>query len=376
MSTPTDTRAIGMNRLLEILERSSRSFRCDIYRAISFVLVLALMFPAASWTQQPDGSKMHAATSHSLSNDNKEDWTSLPIGSSGLHAERPVFGEKDESALFTRELIQVQWRQGDSIDLYVIKPKGVTNPVVILYLYGYPTETNRFRDDSYCQRVTSGGFAAVGFVSALTGHRYRNRPMKEWFVSDLQEALGSSVHDVQMILNYLSTRGDLDMDRIGMFGEGSGGTIAILATATDPRIKAVDVLDPWGDWPDWAAKSAIIPEEERAEYQKLSFLKGLEPLDPVRGLPRLKSQQVRIQSILDDDITPQDAKAKIELAAPNTTLILHYPDTKEFYRAASAGRMFQWTKDQLRPVLSSRPAEDKKEGAKAVGLTTSGDRNQ
>jgi hypothetical protein len=53
-------------------------------------------------------------------------------------------------------------------------------------------------------------------VSALNGHRYTYRPMKQWFVSELQEALGSSVHDVQMILNYLSTRDDLDMSRVGM----------------------------------------------------------------------------------------------------------------------------------------------------------------
>jgi iron complex outermembrane receptor protein len=80
-------------------------------------------------------------------------------------------------------------------------------------------------------RATEGGFAAIGFVSALTGHRFHNRSMKEWFISELQEALGTSVHDVPMILNYLSTRGDLDMDNIGMFGQGSGGAIAILAAS-------------------------------------------------------------------------------------------------------------------------------------------------
>jgi len=30
--------------------------------------------------------------------------------------------------------------------------------------------------------------------------------MKEWFVSEMQESVGSTVHDVQMILNYLETR--------------------------------------------------------------------------------------------------------------------------------------------------------------------------
>jgi hypothetical protein len=39
-----------------------------------------------------------------------------------------------------------------------------------------------------------------GFVSALTGHRYHDRPMKEWFLSELQECLAVA-HDVQLVLN-------------------------------------------------------------------------------------------------------------------------------------------------------------------------------
>ncbi len=61
--------------------------------------------------------------------------------------------------------------------------------------------------------------------------------MKEWFVSELQESLVESTHDVQMIINYLSTRGDLDMDRVGMFGQGSGGAIAILAAPWTRELK-------------------------------------------------------------------------------------------------------------------------------------------
>ena len=36
-----------------------------------------------------------------------------------------------------------------------------------------------------------------------------------WTVSELQEALSASIHDVQMVLTYLSSRTDLDQSRIG-----------------------------------------------------------------------------------------------------------------------------------------------------------------
>src|SRR5580700_7195771 len=300
---------------------------------------------------------------------NLEDWSSLSLANSELTPDSPLLGEKYDNPQFTRELLQVKWRQGDPIDLYVIRPKGVAHPPAILYLYSYPSETEVFRGDTYCANVTKGGFAAIGFVSALNGHRYTNRPMKQWFVSELQEALGSSVHDVQMILNYLATRGDLDMSRIGMFGVGSGGTIAILAAAADPRIKTIDVIDPWGDWPDWMAKSSLIPESERPNYMKPEFLKKAAPLDPVEWLPRLKSQNVRLQQVLDDTVTPKVAQKRIKAAASGSARIIAFDTTEQFSRAVSGDAIVQWVKDQLRltsPQSASQDLQNSRAGKQAI----------
>jgi len=313
-----------------------------------WVVLLGLLFVSpAGWTQQSGLNQTEPVRARPVGN--LEDWSSLSLATSELIPERPLLGEKDgDDPQFVRELLQVQWRQGDPIDLYVIRPKGVVKPPAILYLYSYPSETDIFRDDAFCTAATRDGFAAIGFVSALTGHRYTNRPMKEWFVSELQEALGSSVHDVQMILNYLSTRDDLDMSRVGMFGVGSGGAIAILAAAADPRIKTIDLIDPWGDWPEWLAKSSLIPEAERPNYLKPDFLKKVAPLDPVEWLPRLKSQRVRIQQVLDDSVTPRTAQERIKAAAPATAQIVAFDTTEQFSGAVSGDKVVQWVKDQLR----------------------------
>jgi hypothetical protein len=280
-----------------------------------------------------------------------ENLNSLSLAGSALHAAQPLLGEKDEFPDFTRELIQVQWREGDPIDLYVIRPRGLKKvaekPPVILYLYSYPSETQRFQDNGYCQRVTQDGFAAVGFVSALTGHRYHDRPMKKWFVSELPEALVTSVHDVQMILNYLSTRDDLDMSKVGMFGQGSGATIAILAATVEPRIKVLDLLDPWGAWSEWTAKSSLIPEVERADYVKPEFLKQVAPLDPVRWLPQLESRSIRLQEVGDDPITPEACRQRIEAAAPRSAEVARFGDTRALYNASGGGRLFQWIKQHV-----------------------------
>jgi len=277
----------------------------------------------------------------------QEDWTSLALPAKGLPTSKPILGETDIEPTFTREIIRVQWRIGDPVDLYVIKPKAPVKPPVVLFLYSYPSETERFRDNGYCERITNGGNAAVGFVSALTGNRYKDRPMKEWFVSELPEAIGTSVHDVQMVLNYLATREDLDMSKVAMFGEGSGGTIAILSAAVDSRIKAIDVLDPWGDWPEWMAHSSLVPDEERSRYVTSQFLSKVAPIDPIIWLARLKTQKIRIDHVLDDSITSKAAKDRIEAAAPASAQIVRYETTRQFFTQVHGGHVFDWVKDQV-----------------------------
>jgi dienelactone hydrolase len=275
-----------------------------------------------------------------------------------LHPTEPALFQKDENPKFTRELLRVEWRKGDPIDLYVIRPHGVEKPPAVLYLYSYPSETDRFKDDSYCQRITYGGFAAIGFVSALTGQRYHSRPMKEWFVSEIVEAMSTTVGDVQMILDYLAKRGDFDMNRIGMFGAGSGGSIAVLAAAADTRIKAIDLLDPWGDWPDWMAKSSLIPEVERPRYVTAEFLKKAAPYDPVNSFDKLGSRPVRIQDVTADDITPAECQKKIEAAAGKSAQIEHFDDASALFTASGGGRLFQWIKDELKPKPAKQDAAD------------------
>jgi hypothetical protein len=277
----------------------------------------------------------------------KEDWTSPGLRSSNLSALTPLAGYINDYPAYTVELLQVQWRFGDPLDLYVMKPKGIKKPPVILYLYGYPAGTDRFKDENFQNAVTKDGVAAVGFLSALTGHRYHDRPMREWFISELQECLATSAHDVQMVLNYLASRGDLDMNRVGMFAQGSGATIAILASAVDPRIKVLDALDPWGDWPTWMANSPFVPEDERAEYVKPEFLKKVAALEPIDWLPKIQAKRFRLQDAIVESNTPKIAKEKLRAALPSGATVLIYKTPDEFNAVIRAKKDLEWIQHEL-----------------------------
>jgi hypothetical protein len=290
----------------------------------------------------------------------KEDWTSPSLSSSNLRSVPPFSHYVSDYPEYTVQLLRLQWRWGDPIDLYVMKPAGVKKPPVVLYLYSYPTDTDPFKDPQWQQEATKDGFAAVGLVSALTGHRYHDRPMKEWFLSELQESLATSAHDVQMVLNYLETRGDLDMDRVGMFAQGSGASIAILASAADPRIKVLDVMDPWGDWPTWMASSPFPPEEERPNYVKPEFLKKAGMLDPVEWLPKIQAQKFQLEQNAVDKVTPTTSKEKLRAAVSTTASVVVYRTANDLDSARPSSTNVGWIKHVIpalqEPGLASRAA--------------------
>jgi hypothetical protein len=319
--------------------------------------IIFLLLPQIFWSQIGSAQFLPASPpiadpSDARFQDVTEDWTTPALGKSNLRPIPPLVANIDDQPGYTVELIQVQWRFGDPLDLYVMKPKGVSKPPVILYLYGYPAGTDRFKNPDFQQAVTKDGFAAVGFVSALTGHRYHDRPMREWFLSELQECLGKSTHDVQMVLDYLATRGDLEMNRVGMFAQGSGADIAILASAVDPRIKVLDTLDPWGDWPSWIATSPFVPEDERSQYVKPEFLKKAATFEPVEWLPRIQANKFRLQDAVFDPITPKVAKEKLRAAVPVNANVEIYKTSEEFNAVVSSKKDLDWIKRELRSLPS------------------------
>jgi hypothetical protein len=334
------------------MDRRARNFQVVVLWMVS--VTGSLFAVRSSMAQQPTGEpeKKDAVAIPLKPKDDgaHENLYTLTREDTNLKPEKPFLIETDDLAgtNFIRQRYTLQWRPGDAMDVYVVMPRGVKNPPVVLYLYDFPQDTERYKNNGWCERATAQGYAAVGMVSALTGHRYHDRPMKEWFVSELRESLVSSVHDVQYILDYLQTRNDVDMSRVAMFGVGSGGTIAILAAAVDPRITVLDVLSPWGDWPEWVAGTVKVRPEEHELFGKKEFLQGVAPFDPVDWFARVKTGRVRLQNIRTDIEVPVKAQEKIEAAAPATALVNQFGDELAFRNATTSGRAFDWVKMQLK----------------------------
>lgn len=284
-----------------------------------------------------------------------EDFAELTLKGSRFFPLKPVIGTVDNAptAGFIRERWQLMWRPADPLDLFVLLPKGVKKPPVILFLYTSPGNSNRFENEDWCNAATSQGFAAVGFLSSFTGDRLEHRPIGATFFDNMPEAIAGTAHDVQMILDYLKTRGDLDMEHVGMFGQGAGGAIAILASAADDRIKTLDLLNPWGDWPEFLATMPGPDAEGRKKITDPSFLAKMEPLEPMKWLPKVKAKSVRMQYVRGQRPMADGLQEKMEKAAPESVSIIQYGDNPAFVPHAMGGAIFSWIKLQLKPEIAA-----------------------
>jgi cephalosporin-C deacetylase-like acetyl esterase len=156
-----------------------------------------------------------------------------------------------------------------------------------------------------------------------------------------------------MVLNYLAGRGDLDMNRVGMVASGSGASIAILASAVDPRIKVLDAMNPWGDWPVWMATSPFVPQEERAQYVKPEYLEKVAALDPVDWLPKVRAKNFRLQGSAFDTRTPAAALQKLRTAVPASATVTIYKTTDDLYPIVRDHTELQWIKQELKTLSNA-----------------------
>jgi len=100
----------------------------------------------------------------------------------------------------------------------------------------------------HLKELVDMGFVALGMDCRYHGARatdenirkgYEQAIVRAWQGSGERPFLLDNVWDVQHVIDYACSRGDVDARRIGITGISSGGTISLLAAAIEPRIAAL-----------------------------------------------------------------------------------------------------------------------------------------
>jgi dienelactone hydrolase len=149
------------------------------------------------------------------------------------------------------ELLSIASEANERVPLLIIKSsRGLERRPALIALHGTNGAKESMRD--LLERYADAGFVAVAMDARHAGERataipglanaYQSALLRAFRTGKGQPYLYDTVWDVMRLVDYLSTRPDVDPVRIGVIGNSKGGTEAYLAAAADTRIAAVAPL--------------------------------------------------------------------------------------------------------------------------------------
>jgi dienelactone hydrolase len=153
----------------------------------------------------------------------------------------------DESG-YTLERVSFAPEPGERVPVLIVRkgqPRG--RQAVVIALHGTGGSKDGMR--GFLQAYADLGFVGVAMDARHHGERaqpipglpnaYQSALLRAYRTGEGHPYLYDTVWDVLRLLDYLSTRADVDPARIGLIGNSKGGTEAYLAAAADERIAAV-----------------------------------------------------------------------------------------------------------------------------------------
>lgn len=193
-------------------------------------------------------------------------------------------------------------------------------------------------DGRYHGERTRGGKGTTDYTDAILGAWFEpsatNAPVGKWFEPRPHPLYYDTVWDVMRLVDYLSTRDDVDAKRIGLMGISKGGIETYLAAAADKRIAvAVPCIGvqsfAWGlDHDAWQARKATIKSafenaasvsgvaEPDAEFAKKFFDRAIPGIyDKFDGPVMLPLIAPRPLLVINSDSDPNTPLPGVKLCA-------------------------------------------------------------
>jgi len=157
----------------------------------------------------------------------------------------PVVRPLEQSDGLSAEAISFAAQAGQRVPTVLVKQRGVASrrPVVIV-LHG--TGGSKEAMVPRLRELAARGFVAVAIDGRYHGERaypiasgmppYQDAILRAFRTGSEHPFLYDTVWDVMRLIDYLETRPDVDVSRIGLTGISKGGMETYLAAAVDPRI--------------------------------------------------------------------------------------------------------------------------------------------
>lgn len=168
----------------------------------------------------------------------------------------PETVESEDCGSYIREKVEYNVETDEPINAYLLIPKGIGEPRAAIFCHHQHAGNHALGksevvgldgdpDQAYAHELAERGFVtfapdAIAFEERNWGNK---GGMAEYFELSSRLVQGKTLlakclHDVSVGIDYLTTRVEVDKNRIGFIGHSYGGRMAIWAAAFDKRIKA------------------------------------------------------------------------------------------------------------------------------------------
>jgi dienelactone hydrolase len=156
---------------------------------------------------------------------------------------------------YTREEIRYNVERDERISAYVLVPKNLSSPLPAVFCHhqhagDYEIGKSEVAgligdlDQAYAMELAERGYItfapdAISFESRKTGDspQWSNLFELSARLIEGKTVMAKVIHDVQVAIDYMVSRSDVDSERIGFIGHSYGGRMALWVPAFDNRIR-------------------------------------------------------------------------------------------------------------------------------------------
>jgi dipeptidyl aminopeptidase/acylaminoacyl peptidase len=229
--------------------------------------------------------------------------------------------------LITPELIHYQTFDGRSIPAFFYRPAGIESPLpVILYIHGGPASQIRPDFDPRFQFFLSRGYAILApNVRGSSGYG------KTYMALDDVRLRMDSVTDLKYAVDWLRQTGEVDVDRIAVYGRSYGGYMVLAAVTTYPELwaAAIDVVG-IGNWVTFLENTGSWRRAHREkEYGSLEHDREfLREISPIHKVDQIQAPMLVIHGSNDPRVPVTEADQIVSSLRQRNHPVeyLNYPD--------------------------------------------------
>ena len=206
-----------------------------------------------------------------------------------------VAGERTQEGIKFEKVVLDSFNGGVVAGLLALPASGEGPFPVVLLLHGLTDNKESWFEDGFSHGllITRGLLAKGVAVMALDAQFHGDRSVYNDYIDPgemvfkhgwgvrYKDLLTQTTIDYRRAIDYLGTRGEIDVNRVGLLGYSMGGHTTFLLAASEPRVKAV--------------VACVVPETPNLLYEASTFVRGLDQT-PLLMMMARKDQFYTVES--------------------------------------------------------------------------------